>query len=135
MKYLFAYGTLAAPNAPSEIAATVKRLKCVGEGFIHGRLYDLGEYPGAVLSRQPADKVFGKIFELPADPELLDRLDAYEGFEPQQPNKSLFIRKRTSIQRPNRDTLTGWVYEYNGNVRSEREIKNGQYSKLSADPR
>ena len=47
--YLFAYGTLAEEHAPQEIAGTVTQLRYVGQGFVFGRLYDLGEYPGAVL--------------------------------------------------------------------------------------
>ena len=60
--YLFAYGTLADDTAPKEIAAAMKRLKFAGEGFVFGRLYDIGEYPGAILSERGGDKVFGKIF-------------------------------------------------------------------------
>ena len=50
--YLFAYGTLAEDRVPLEIASAVKRLKYVGDGFIFGRLYDLGDYPGAVLESE-----------------------------------------------------------------------------------
>lgn len=129
--YLFVYGTLAGDRVPQEIAATVKRLKFVSEGFIFGRLYDMGEYPGAVLDDVRSDKVFGKIFELGADASVLERLDKYEGFDPERPSTSLFLRKRTAINRPNRPTLAGWVYEYNGHVKSASLIKTGRYSKVS----
>ncbi len=133
--YLFAYGTLAEDNAPAEIAGTVKELKCIGEGFISARLYDAGEYPAAVLSSRPADKVFGKIFEIPADGRVLERLDAYEGFDPDRPRQSLFVRKRTAILRSNDKNLTGWVYEYNGNVKSLPQIKDGSYSNATTGRR
>jgi gamma-glutamylcyclotransferase (GGCT)/AIG2-like uncharacterized protein YtfP len=129
--YLFAYGTLA-DDTPQEIAATMRRLKFVGEGFVSGRLYDIGAYPGAVLDDTHGDKVFGKIFELPADGSLLERLDEYEGFDSQRPTTSLFLRKRTAINRRNRPPLAGWVYEYNGDVKSASIIKTGRYSKVSA---
>ena len=89
----------------------------------------LASIPGAVLSRRSTEKVFGKIFEIPPDPGLLHRLDAYEGFEPDRLEQSLFIRKQTPILRSNQKPLTGWVYEYNGNVTSRPVIKNGQYSR------
>jgi|SRR5262249_10848525 len=133
-RYLFAYGTLAEDQVPAEIAAAVRKLKCIGEGFVRGRLYDLGHFPGAVLSGRPTDKVIGKIFELPEDRALLNKLDAYEGFEPGRPRQSLFVRKRTSILRPKQSPLTGWVYEYNGDVKSFPIIKNGRYPKLSPSP-
>jgi gamma-glutamylcyclotransferase (GGCT)/AIG2-like uncharacterized protein YtfP len=130
-QYLFAYGTLAEDNVPREIAAAVKQLTIVGAGFIFACLYDLGEYPGAVLDERQRYKVFGKIFELPADRNLLDRLDAYEGFDPERPAASLFVRKCTAINRPRQAPVTGWVYEYNGDVHASSLIKSGHYSKVS----
>ena len=129
--YLFAYGTLAGTHVPQEIATAVKRLKYVGDGFIFGRLYDLGEYPGAVLETERQNKIFGKIFEVPRDPSLLKRLDGYEGFNPNRPARSLFIRRRTTISRPNQPPLTGWVYEYNGSINSHPAVKDGHYVKTS----
>ncbi len=130
--YLFAYGTLAEDCVPQEIASAVKRLKYVGDGFIFGRLYDLGDYPGAVLDAGTRHKIFGKIYELPSDSKLLNRLDTYEEFDPERPAKSLFVRKQTSINRPNKKTVKGWVYEYNKGVRRRPLIENGRYSKTSA---
>jgi gamma-glutamylcyclotransferase (GGCT)/AIG2-like uncharacterized protein YtfP len=129
--YLFVYGTLAKEIAPREIAAAVKKLKDVGRGFILGRLYDIGEYPGAVLNGGPQDKIFGRIYQLPGDPAVLDQLDTYEGFDPAAPAQSVFVRRRTSINRPNKTILKGWVYEYNRDVSSQPRIKNGQYSQSS----
>jgi gamma-glutamylcyclotransferase (GGCT)/AIG2-like uncharacterized protein YtfP len=105
--YLFVYGTLAKEIAPREIAAAVKKLKDVGQGFILGRLYDIGEYPGAVLNGDPQDKIFGRIYQLPGDPEVLDRLDKYEGFDPTHPAQSAFVRRRTSINGPKKTRRVG----------------------------
>jgi|SRR5215467_6579400 len=130
-EYLFVYGTLAKEIAPREIAATVERLKEVGQGFIIGRLYDVGEYPGAVLNGRPQDKVFGTIYQLPGDPAVLERLDTYEGFDPARPAQSVFVRRRTSINGLSKMKVKGWVYEYNRNVSSLPRIKNGQYPKVA----
>jgi len=93
-QYLFVYGTLTEKLAPAEISATLKKLKYVGDGFVHGRLYDLGEYPGAILGRTGHSKVFGKIYELPDDPAVLRQLDRYEEFFPSNRSKSLFVRNK-----------------------------------------
>lgn len=130
--YLFAYGTLGADRPPQEIAATIKHFNSVGPGFIFARLYDMGEYPGAVLDGSERAKVFGKIWELPANAALLERLDAYEEFDPEDPGTSLFVRKRATIYRENRRPLRGWVYEYNRAVKSAPVITTGRYSKVSA---
>src|SRR5215469_6727300 len=130
--YLFVYGTLAKENAPRTIADTVRKLKYVGKGSISGRLYDLGEYPGAILGAGAGAKIFGEIYELPSDPKLLNRLDAYEDFDPKRPAKSLFVRRKTSISRPNRKRVKGWVYEYNRDVGTRPRIENERYSGKAA---
>jgi gamma-glutamylcyclotransferase (GGCT)/AIG2-like uncharacterized protein YtfP len=129
--YLFAYGTLAEKTPPPEVAAAMKRLKLVGKGFVFGRLYNVGEYPGAVLNDNGRGKIFGKIFELSANSTVLEGLDRYEGFDPQRPGTSLFVRKRRVINRANQPPLTGWVYEYNRDVKRASIIKTGRYSKVS----
>jgi gamma-glutamylcyclotransferase (GGCT)/AIG2-like uncharacterized protein YtfP len=129
--YLFVYGTLAT-GAPTEIADTVSQFKCAGDGFVFGRLYDLGEYPGAVLDETTNDKVFGKVLEVTAGATLLERVDAYEQFDPRNPGESLFVRKRATIHRDDGPPLTGWVYEYNRDVNSAIVIRDGRYAKISA---
>ena len=52
----------------------------LGSGRVAGRLYDLGEYPGAVPSDQADCWVEGEIWQLD-DSQLLPLLDDYEGSE------------------------------------------------------
>lgn len=131
-EYLFVYGTLLEDFAPKEIATAQEQLKCVGAGFINGRLYDLGEYPGAVLEQDGGNKVFGKIYELPSDVEILKALDEYEEFFPRKRKQSLFIRKQTSVSRANKKPIKAWVYEYNRDVRFSPIIRSGDYSTVAA---
>jgi len=128
-KYLFTYGTLLPGKAPPEIAATVRRLRRSGRGFVHGHLYDLGEYPGAVLSKT-GPVIVGQIFELPDDPEVLSKLDEYEGFDPAHPQGSLFVRERWPV------TLIGgkkkvncWIYIYNRHPGTAPSISSGDFFK------
>ncbi len=127
-RYLFSYGTLRPRHAPAEIAPTVRLLRRVGRGSVRGRLYDLGEYPGAVLSRTgPA--IAGQIFELPEDPDVLRRLDEYEGFDPSHTQGSLFVRMKWPVTLQNGKKLSCWVYAYNGSPDRARSITRGDYSK------
>jgi gamma-glutamylcyclotransferase (GGCT)/AIG2-like uncharacterized protein YtfP len=112
-QYLFVYGTLLPGRAPAEIAPTVRRFRAVGDGFVRGRLYDLGEYPGVVLD-ETGEEIAGKIFRLPEEPEVLKRLDAYEEFDATQPEASLFVRKEWPVtRRDGNRKLVCWVYVYN----------------------
>ncbi|MEY2500876.1 MAG: hypothetical protein QOI07_1210 [Verrucomicrobiota bacterium] len=129
--YLFAYGTLA-EKPPAEIAALVRQLKPMGEGYVSGLLYDAGEYPGAVLGGPSRARVFGKIFQLSSDRSVLKQLDNYEGFNPRHPGTSLFVRKRAFVSRAKQPPLEAWIYEYNKDVRSLPLIKSGHYAKAYA---
>jgi gamma-glutamylcyclotransferase (GGCT)/AIG2-like uncharacterized protein YtfP len=109
---LFVYGTLRPGRAPAEIAAIVDLLTLVGEATLRGRLHDFGAYPGIVLDAN-ADDVPGVLLALPEDPNVLARLDAYEGFMPAHPEISLFRRVKTAATRTGGEPTPCWVYLYN----------------------
>jgi gamma-glutamylcyclotransferase (GGCT)/AIG2-like uncharacterized protein YtfP len=109
---LFVYGTLRPGRAPAEIAAIVNLIMPVGEATVRARLHDLGAYPGIVLDAN-ADNVPGVLLALPADPDILAQLDAYEGFIPAHPEISLFRRVKTTATRTNGEPAECWVYIYN----------------------
>src|SRR5579859_263506 len=111
--YVFFYGTLLPRLAPPEIEPTVRKLRRVGPGFIRGQLFDLGDYPGAILTRS-GPPIKGLVFEIPDAPEILERLDEFEGFDPSNPESSLFVRKRRHAQLENGRRVFCWVYAYNG---------------------
>lgn len=126
--YLFFYGTLLPRLAPPEIEPTVRRLRRVGRGFVRGQLFDFGEYPGAVLTRTGSE-IAGQIFELPDDPEVLNQLDEYEGFDRSNPKASLFVRKRRYVQLEDGRRIFCWIYSYNRPVKAARRLGGGVYSK------
>jgi len=127
-RYLFSYGTLLPSLAPPEIKPTVRRLRRVGSGFVRGQLFDFGEYPGAVLTRT-GSRIIGQIFELPDDPEVLHRLDEYEGFDRSDPQASLFVRKRRYVELEDGRKIFCWIYGYNRPVKKARRLSGGVYSK------
>ena len=126
--YLFSYGTLLPGFAPKEIAATVRNLRPVGRGRVHGRLYDLGEYPGAILSSS-GPIILGQVFELPDDPEILKQLDEYEGFDPAHPEGSLFVRKKCPVTLQGGRRVKCWVYGYNRHPGSAPGLASGDFVK------
>ncbi|MCB0599632.1 MAG: gamma-glutamylcyclotransferase [Saprospiraceae bacterium] len=79
---LFVYGTLRLEYT-NEAAQRI-RAECVyiGQGLIHGKLLDLGNYPGAIFSNEKASWIYGQCFRLPpSSGPLLQFLDDYEGDE------------------------------------------------------
>jgi gamma-glutamylcyclotransferase (GGCT)/AIG2-like uncharacterized protein YtfP len=128
--YLFAYGTLQPGRAPAQIAGLAAELRPVGKGFVRGVLYDLGGYPGAVPDPNAPGKIFGTVMELPDDPEILRRLDAYEECDPQSPKTSEYVRELRKVELATGGILTCWFYRYNGgDLREKRVIASGAWRK------
>jgi gamma-glutamylcyclotransferase (GGCT)/AIG2-like uncharacterized protein YtfP len=127
-EYLFLYGTLMPNEADDEVAHIVKRLRRIGAAYVRGRLYNFGEYPGAVIDHSATTSVHGEVVELP-DKGILHVLDKYEEFDPLRPQKSLFVRKKTKIKLANGRHIEGWMYVYNRNPGNAPIIRGGNYSR------
>jgi len=117
-RHLFVYGTLRPGHAPPEIAATVRRLREVGRASVRGCVHDLGAYPGALLDDSAATRIDGIVLRLTADASVLAALDAYEGFDPADVARSLFLRTRTVVTLRDGRRLACWIYVWNGNPRT-----------------
>ncbi|PSQ96959.1 MAG: hypothetical protein BRD55_04790 [Bacteroidetes bacterium SW_9_63_38] len=87
-----------------------------------GELYDIGPFPGAV----PGDgTIHGELFRLDS-PDAWAVLDPYEGYDPDWPAASTFVRREVSLSTP--DT-TAWVYWYNGTVADQPQVASGDWGK------
>jgi gamma-glutamylcyclotransferase (GGCT)/AIG2-like uncharacterized protein YtfP len=95
------------------MAGLVRGLRLVGKGVACGRLYDLGVYPAAIFDAGASTPIEGEVYEVPSL-RMLQQLDIYEGFFPESPEASLFVRRRRNIRivESGRDMMC-WVYEYN----------------------
>jgi gamma-glutamylcyclotransferase (GGCT)/AIG2-like uncharacterized protein YtfP len=118
--YLFAYGTLRPGLAPEEIAPVVEKLRPLGEGFVNGKLYDLGDYPGAVIDPASPWIIYGTVYELPEDAEVLRQLDAYEGPE--------YLRIEQLAVLTAGGVVNCWVYDFQGRPGEERFIESGRWA-------
>ncbi len=129
-KYLFVYGTLLPDHAPAEIMAVVRTFRPKGRGLARGRLYDLGEYPGAILDAASETEVSGEVFELPKDPQVLRSLDEYEGYDPANPEASLFVRRRCPVEVIGGGKIDCWVYAYNRDPGQAPLVSGGDYARF-----
>jgi len=96
--------------------------RSLGPGKIAGRLFDLGEYPGA-LPGSGTETVYGEIYEL-LNPELLDQIDCVEGAPP---HGQLFRRTRVRVTCTGGEEVEAWCYFYNGSVSGTNPISSGDY--------
>ena len=129
-EYLFVCGTLRrerVQNLSPEIAALMQSLRFVGIGKIRGQLFDLGEYPGAVVGENFGTNVLGEIYELPEPRAVFAVLDAYEGFIPGELEASLFARIQAPATLSDGSQIVCWLYAYNDWVATGQLIEGGDY--------
>lgn len=126
-EYLFLYGTLLPTQAPKEIASIVKRFRRLGPAQVRGKLYDLGEFPGAVLNSSARTMIHGELVALPSNDRILEALDRYEEFDPLDAKRSLFVRKKAKIQMANGSSREGWIYVYNRPPSGAKLVRGGDY--------
>jgi len=123
--YLFVYGTLL--DEANEFAVYLKE-NCIfyKEGKFKGRLYDIGEYPGAIVESGNDAFVYGSIFILNDTQSILKILDDYEGVGEDESQPNEFIRKLLTIETADKP-IKCWVYLYNLPVDGLRQIVSGNY--------
>jgi len=130
---LFVYGTLrrACDHAMSRILAT--RAAYLGDARIRGRLYRVADYPGAVLSGDPHERVLGELCRLRAPAMLLPLLDAYEGLgSPLTPGE--FERRIVPVERPGGARVDAWIYLYRGSTAGLERIPSGDFLSPAPNP-
>jgi len=97
-------------------------------------LYDLGRYPGAIADASATGKISGTVMELPDDSDVLRALDEYEGFDPQSPETSEFVRERQEVELASGGTLLCWFYRYNRKIDAARVFPSGVWQKKYLEP-
>ncbi|RZM12807.1 MAG: gamma-glutamylcyclotransferase [Pedobacter sp.] len=92
---LFVYGTLrnTYDNPMAQLLRQNARL--IGHGYIPGRLFDLGWYPGATYEPDSQYRVWGDVFEL-SDESILKQLDDYEGIDNHPDDE--YVRRDVPVQ-------------------------------------
>jgi gamma-glutamylcyclotransferase (GGCT)/AIG2-like uncharacterized protein YtfP len=122
---VFFYGTLMAGFDRRRRAGIDSKLTYAGRGSITASLFDLGLYPAAVPS--PDGIVWGELYETEDTPAVLAALDEIEGYSPDNPDRSLYVRSRATVTLPDSRTESAWVYFYNAPLGQAERILSGDY--------
>lgn len=127
--HLFVYGTLM--TAFNNLMAVKLRREAtfVGKAFTNGLLFDLGDYPGFTISLLNSDIVYGEVFYLGENLELLKILDAYEGIGVSTYAKQdEYRREVVSITlTTTQEKFDAFTYFYNLNPEGKKRIVPGNY--------
>jgi gamma-glutamylcyclotransferase (GGCT)/AIG2-like uncharacterized protein YtfP len=122
---LFVYGTLRRGSAHPWAATLARSANWLGEGRLAGRLYDLGEYPGAVDAGD--GWVRGDVYHLLNPAGLLPLLDDYEDFRADAPQLGEFRRVSRPVLLDGGESRMCWVYLYNRDVTGLTPVRDGRY--------
>ena len=123
--YLFVYGTLL--DKQNKFGAYLSAsCSFYADGKFKGKLYDIGEYPGAVVDNKGSNYVYGKIYKVNSPKQVFKQLDYYEGFGQDEAQPNLFVRELLLVEKAN-EVIECWAYLYNLPVDSFRQIESGIY--------
>jgi gamma-glutamylcyclotransferase (GGCT)/AIG2-like uncharacterized protein YtfP len=123
---VFFYGTLMTGFDRRQRAGIDERkLAYLGRGFIRAALFDLGIYPAAVPD--PEGRVWGEVYQMREPDDVLPALDTIEGYCPEEPDASLYMRVEIPIVFENGTVENGWVYFYNAPLGRAERIVSGDY--------
>ena len=127
VEHLVVYGTLLKEVGHPCHSILAEFSEFVAQATFQGILYDLGEYPGALIRPDRSEIIHGALYRLTDPQRALIKLDAYESHYPHNPSASLFRREAVEVFQSGAGTLTAWVYLYNRSVAGKPTIRSGSY--------
>lgn len=151
--YLFVYGTLRQGVAVPFKKKIEEEMEYVGRSQITGKLYDIGEYPGAVKTEKQKLKaenrfgnvtdsatgkqkekakiagsvIRGEVIRINNPKKVMALLDEYEGYDPKKAKTSEYLREKEQVKLEDGKEVEAWVYWYNLPVEGKRRIRHRDY--------
>lgn len=126
---LFVYGSLRSGFHNAVYTYISRYFVFDGLGAVQGKLYDLGEYPGAV----PATEEFyitGELYHIANKDEFswaMEQLDEYEGIYVESGETPALFRRAPATVLYNDTMVTAWIYWYNRPITDQHRIESGDY--------
>jgi len=126
---VFVYGTLRRGQCREERMRRHRPTR-VEEGWLAGKLFDLGQYPGLVLGG--VDEVHGELWTYEETSALLDTLDEVEDFHGFGAPGSLYHRVLVTVRDAKGSGRVAWTYVYVGELEGARHIPSGRYGESAS---
>jgi gamma-glutamylcyclotransferase (GGCT)/AIG2-like uncharacterized protein YtfP len=122
---VFFYGTLMSGFKRPGRARLDSKLQAEGRGWIPAALFDLGIYPAAIPASD--GQVWGEVNSMLDADAVLTALDEIEGYRPNEPDHSLYMRVETPVTFEDGHSATAWAYFYNAPLGRAQRIESGDY--------
>lgn len=134
-EFIFVYGTLRKETATSMYHVLARHCEYFSEGYMHGKLYEVNGYPGAVESENPNDKIYGELYRIGNSGLVFPLLDEYEECTDKYPEPHEYIRKKLTISLSGVGSIAAWVYVFNHDISNLIQIESGDYLKYINEPK
>jgi len=125
---LFVYGSLRSGSLQPAQSYIKLYFIPLGKASVKGKLYDFGEYPGAIPTNEDVF-ITGELYTIRRKEEfflVMDMLDEYEGMHVEPNEIPLFRSEETTVFIKN-VTDVAWIYWYNRDLTGCRLIESGDY--------
>jgi len=125
---LFVYGSLRSGFHNAVYAYISRYFVFDGLGSVQGKLYDIGEYPGAIPCEEEY-LITGELYHISNEAMFeyaIEQLDDYEGLYISNGEIPLFRREPVNVLF-NNTTVIAWMYWYNRPITHQTRIESGDY--------
>lgn len=126
-EYVFVYGSLRQAAQHPMHSELLRYTQYVAPACMHGYLYVVADYPGAVASSAPHAKVYGEVYQVLQPDLLFATLDAYEECTAAFAQPHEYCRQQLAVTLAAGTRLMAWVYVYNRAVSDLCLIAGGDY--------
>lgn len=123
---LFVYGSLRSGFQSHAYEYISKYFVLEGDAKVKGALYDLGNFPAAIPSRENIF-ITGELYNIRNENEFnwaIGQLDDYEGVDVAFDEEQLYRRELTDVYY-NDQIIPAWIYWFNGDVSGKPVIESG----------
>ena len=123
---LFVYGSLRSGFRNPAYQYLTKYFHLLGEAVVKGKLYDMGEFPAALKTREDRF-ISGELYELNNTAEFswaMGQLDDYEGLNVEPGETPMYIRETVEVYLDGNPS-TAWIYWFSGDITGRPESASG----------
>lgn len=124
-QYLFVYGTLRRNRQNHIQHPFLETCTYINDALMHGELYEVDTYPGAVADG--AARVKGELYLMQNPEQTLSAVDIYEECTAQFPDPHEYMRSELVVILPDGQTISAWTYLYNRPLTGLKRIDCGDY--------
>ncbi len=104
-----------------------KHSEFIDKGYFQGHLFMVSWYPGAIISENNSNRVYGRVFKINNPIEVFKVLDDYEGIGEKYSKPHLFKKELTTIFIEDNTKIKAWVYLYNHSTKNLKQIVSGNF--------